>query len=408
MGCIYRRKNSKLYWIKYYKNGKPYAESSHSEKMEVAKRLLKKREGEICKGGLPGIYFDRVTYDELAADFLTDYSINKRKSQDRAELSLKHLNKYFSGMKVVDITTASIKEYIEKRMQIGLSNALINRELSALKRMIHLGSQCTPPKVGQVIYVPMLKESNTRKGFFEHKEFLSLRAALPHYLRPIITFAYHTGWRRGEILNLTWDKIDLKEGIVRLDPGETKNNEARTLFLNQELLKEVHSLNAKRRPGLSYVFHNDGNRIKDFRDAWRSACKKVGLQVRSDKNGEMIPAKLFHDFRRTAIRNMVRAGVHERVAMAISGHKTRSVFDRYNIINQDDLKEATLKQERYLQLQNGYSPDTTPNKKAPVQERPVCNTLISLAEVHGNRKHAIPSKCLIFQPSFLSIGFLSD
>ena len=101
----------------------------------------------------------------------------------------------------------------------------------------------------------------------------------------------------------------------------------------------------------------------------------------------MISSRLFHDFRRTAVRNMVRAGVHERVAMAISGHKTRSVFDRYNIINQDDLKEAARKQESYLRLQNGYILGTPPNEKASVEKRPDRKGLILLAEVHGNRTH---------------------
>jgi len=363
MGCIYRR--GKTLWIKYYRNGKSYAESTGSDKMEVAKRFLKKREGEISMGGLPGIYLDRVTFDELASDLITDYQINKRKSLERVELAVKHLEKMFSGMKVVNITTASIKTYIEDRMKSGLSNASINRELSALKRMFHLGLRCTPAKMGQVPYIPMLRESNTRKGFFEHEDFLALRDALPDYLKPVVTFAYHTGWRRGEILNLTWDKVDLNAGIVRLDPGETKNDDARTLYLNEELKKEMHQLFVKRRLGCPYIFNNDGRQIRDYRDAWQSACKKLGLQVKDKKTSRMVSARLFHDFRRTAVRNMVRAGVHERVAMAISGHKTRSVFDRYNIINQDDLKEATIKQEQYLQVQNGYNPGSTPKEKAP-------------------------------------------
>ncbi|MCG6534286.1 MAG: site-specific integrase [Syntrophales bacterium LBB04] len=346
-----------------------------------------KREGEISKGELPGIYLDRIIFDELGKDLITDYRINKRKSIDRAELAVKHLGDMFGGTRVAGITTASVKSYIEKRMQLGLANASINRELAALKRMFRLGARCTPAKVGHVPYIPMLRESNTRKGFFEHEDFLTLRNALPDYLKPVVTFAYHTGWRRGEILNLTWDKVDLKAGIVRLDPGETKNDDARTLYLNVELAKEMRDRHAKRHLGCPYVFHNAGHQIRDYRDAWQSACKKLGLQVKDEKSGRMISSKLFHDFRRTAVRNMVRAGVHERTAMAISGHKTRSVFDRYNIINQDDLKEATRKQEIYLWLQNGYNPDPPLNEKASVEERPFRNNLILMAEVHGNRTH---------------------
>jgi integrase len=365
VGCIYRR--GKKYWIKYYRNGKPYTESTHSDKKEVAKKLLNTREGEIAKGELPGIYLDKVTFDELGKDLITDYRINKRKSVDRVELAVKHLGEMFEGVKVVNINTASVKTYIEHRMKAGMANASINRELAALKRMFHLGARCTPAKVGLVPYIPMLRESNTRKGFFEHEDFLKLRDDLPDYLRPVVTFAYHTGWRKAEILNLTWDKVDLAAGIVRLDPGETKNDEARTVYLNEELAAVMKAQHKKRRLGCPYVFHNGGHQIRDYRDAWQRACKRLGLQVRDEKSGRMIAGKLFHDFRRTAVRNMVRAGVHERVAMAISGHKTRSVFDRYNIINQDDLREAARKQESYLRLQNGYNLGTPPSKKAPVK-----------------------------------------
>jgi hypothetical protein len=101
MGSIYKRGN--IYWIKYYRNGKPYRESCESKKESDAKRLLKKREGEISNGKLPGIYFEKVKFDELAEDFLTDYRINKKKSLKRAENSVGHLKKVFEGIRVVDI-----------------------------------------------------------------------------------------------------------------------------------------------------------------------------------------------------------------------------------------------------------------------------------------------------------------
>jgi len=207
-----------------------------------------------------------------------------------------------------------------------------------LKRMFHLGKRSR--KVNEIAYIPMLKESNVRKGFFEYDQFINIRDALPDYLKSIATFAFHSGWRKGEILGLTWDKVDMKQGIIRLDPGETKNDEARTLYMNEELLKEMRLVHSRRRLGCPFVFHHDGEPIRKFEKAWKAASKKVGL------NG-----KLFHDFRRTAARNMVRSGISERVAMVITGHKTRSIFDRYNIVSDQDLKEAAIKQQAFINSQ---------------------------------------------------------
>jgi len=233
--------------------------------------------------------------------------------------------------------------------------------------MFHLAAQCTPPKVNLIPYIPMLKESNVRKGFFEHSEYLAVKAALPEELRPIITFAYHSGWRKAEILGLTWDKVDLEQGVVRLDPGETKNEKGRTLYMNEELFQEIHKLHSKRRLDCPYLFNRDGVQIKGFRKAWDSACIKAGLweplrdgdgnvvTIKNKKGEEKIvkvPTKIPHDFRRTAIRDMIRSGTPERVAMEISGHKTRSVFDRYNIVSDEDLKEAARKKQMYHDRQD--------------------------------------------------------
>ena len=365
MGYVYKRGD--IYWLKYYRHGKPYRESSKSGKITKARRLLKEREGDIAKGKLPGIYFDKVAFNQLAEDFLTDYRINGRDTLSKAERSVKYLKEFFGGMKATEVTTDKAKTYIEKRMGDEMSNASINRELAALKRMFHLGAQCTPPRVNLIPYIPMLKESNVRKGFFENGEYLALRDALPEDLKPIITFAYHSGWRKAEILGLTWDKVDLKEGAVRLDPGETKNEEGRTLYMNDELLDEMRKLQGNRHLGCPYVFHRDGKPIGGFRKAWISACIKIGLceifkgsegraVVVKDKKGNekvvKVPTRIFHDFRRTAIRDMVRSGVSERVAMSISGHKTRNVFDRYNIVNDQDLKEAAKKKQAYHEKLN--------------------------------------------------------
>ncbi len=338
MGKLYKPKGSDYWYLDYRYKGKRIRESSKTKKKVVAEQMLKIREGEIAEGRLPSITFEKVTFRELASDMLTDYKINAKRSIDRVEQAIKkHLFPFFGSLKAPDITTAKVKQYVEIRLASGARNATINRELAFLKRMLNLGARQTPPKINRVPYIPMLSENNTRKGFFEADEFTAIMEHLPDYLKPIVLFAYRTGWRRGEILNLTWNRVDRKNGIVRLEAGETKNSDARTVYLDPELKAVVSQLFANRVIGDPHVFLRNGEPIKAMKEAWASACSKAG-----------IPGRLFHDLRRTAIRNMVRAGIPERVAMMISGHKTRSVFDRYNIVSDDDLRRAATQQSEYL------------------------------------------------------------
>lgn len=171
---------------------------------------------------------------------------------------------------------------------------------------------------------------------------------LPEELKPVLIFAFYTGCRRGEILGLQWSQVDLFERLIRLEPGTTKNKEARAIPLSREVLEMIvrqRALREQYHPQTPWVFfrHATGDTLRDFRGAWAAASKQCGLWDESAKR----PTRLLHDLRRTGVRNLVRAGVPERVAMAISGHKTRSVFDRYNIVNEADIKEAMHSVDRY-------------------------------------------------------------
>ncbi len=339
MGMLYRR--GRIWWIKYYRDRKPFRESSKSEKWADAKLLLRTREGQSEINFTPKTRTEGIGFRQLAADLMDEYRANNRKSfmwlKRRIEL---HLMPVFNGFSAIEITTDRARAYIIARQQQGASNGTINRELAALKRMFSLASRMTPPKVTHVPFIPMLKETNVRQGFFEHREYLALLHELPHHLKPLLTFGYFTGARKGELLQLQWCQIDLEARTAHLEPGTTKNGQARTIPLtdqllqllrNQEVTNQTHSANCE------FVFCRRGKQIGNFQRAWTSACKRAGLVGR-----------LFHDLRRSAVRNMVRAGVPERVAMAISGHKTRSVFDRYNIVAERDLHDAARRLEAHL------------------------------------------------------------
>jgi integrase len=344
MGRVFKR--GSVYWISYYHRGKEFRESSESHNESTAKKLLKKRIGEVAQGRLRGAKQDRLTFDNLAQALLADYQINGRRSLRSARLSISHLRKFFAFDHAIDITTDRIKAYAADRQKEKAANASINRELAALKRMFSLAVQ--EGRLSHSPYIPTLEEDNARQGFVDHGAFLALREKLATYLRDPIAFLYLSGWRLGEMKALEWRDVDLAGKVVHLRPEISKNKNGRLLPLSGELLEIMNRAHAKRRPHWPFVFHRDGEPIGDFRKAWSTACKATGLHP-----------LLVHDLRRTAVRNMVRARVSDRVAMALSGHKTRSVFDRYDIVSEADLAQAAERLQAHLGTQQNQ-PKVTP------------------------------------------------
>ncbi len=357
------------WWIKYTKNGQVFRESSGSEDRQDAIRLLKRRLGEIVTGKFAGLALERIRMAQLFDDVIQDYKDNERATVDDAEMRVrKHLLSAFGEIRAAEFSTQHVKQYVAMRQRERVANATINRELAIVRRAFNLAAQADPPRVARVPHIQALRENNIRTGFLEYEQYLHLRDELPWYVRPLHVVAYHVGPRRGELTCIRWPQVDFAAHQIRLNPGQTKNDEPRTLPIYGEMLhwlvmaKEILD---QKFPDCPWVFYNDqGQRIQSFYKAWASACERAG-----------VPGLLFHDLRRSAVRNMERAGIPRKVAMAISGHKTECVYRRYDIVAQRDLTNAAARMERYLESLSRDRAGTlsgTPEKKegTTCSERP--------------------------------------
>jgi integrase len=392
-GSIYRPKyrdkdgnliESMVYWVKYYKDGKPYRESTKKSEYEDARSFLLNRVKEVDEGKTPNIGLNKVKYDDLEKLIRGDYQDRGLKSTVTLNIRLESLKEYFGGVLVVKINSAKVRGYKDSRLADGVSNSTINRELSALRRMLVLGTRQTPPLVDRVLWWQELEEPAPREGFLEPDEFVAFRNHLPEYLKGYATFAYRTGWRSGETKGLTWDKVDLKRGTVSLRFGETKNKDNRLIALDSEL-KSVLAQAWAGRGTSDYVFTNkakDG-KLGDCRKAWDTAARKAGFD-------DLIP----HDFRRSAVRNLVRSGLHRTVAKKVTGHKSDGVFERYNITDERDMFLAAKTQEEYLKAKEAVSnaPDVTLETApatASTPARPVTGKVTGkVIEFRSRPKHA--------------------
>lgn len=260
------------------------------------------------------------------------------------------LRPFFGSLIAHQVGSRAVRLYVEQRRKAKMSNATINGELAILGRAFRLGLDHRPPLVKEVPPIKLLKPPPPREGFFEESELRLILKHMPLALQGAVLYYYSTGCRKSEATQLKWSQVDLENRAIRLEASQTKNSQAREIPIWGELLERLTFLKEERDskwPESPWVFSRDGEPILDFRGAWDTACQLAGLWEENSRrrNGRPGPTRYPHDFRRTAIRNLVRAGIPEKVAMAISGHKTRSIFDRYNIVTPTDLQEAGRRME---------------------------------------------------------------
>jgi len=334
------RRRGRIWWLRYQHGSERVEESAHTKDRAKAEKLLRERMRTAGTAGFVGPKAEQVTFADLKAAILHDYTVKKKnRSTKRVERALAHLEATFGLDKALAITAARIDAYIDARLHEGAKPATVNRELAALRRMFRLAAKMQ--MLPSVPAITLLREDNVREGFVEPADFDALLSVLRERgeldVADAAEFAYLTLARRGNVLGLQWSWCTLRidggavtGGSVRLPGAVTKNGKPLPLTLKGRLLDLVQRRWALRLSICALVFHRQGKAIVSFDGAWRAACEAVGLL-----------GVHFHDLRRSGARNLRRAGVPESVIMRMGGWKTRSMFERYNIVNEHDLAEAT-------------------------------------------------------------------
>jgi integrase len=232
------------------------------------------------------------------------------------------------------MTEDRLAKYVSLRQEQGAANATINRELEGLQRAFSLARN----RLAFAPTFPSLPEDNVREGFFDKADFYAVMQHLKDSdVRDFCEWGFWTGMRKGEIAALTWAAFNRESCTITLPGRSAKNRKPRTIPIRGDLEPIIQRRIAARRLDCPLIFHRAGLPVGDFRKIWKKACHMAG-----------IGSHMFHDLRRTAVRNMVRAGVDIAVAMRISGHRTRSVFDRYNIVSENDVERALAMTQAYV------------------------------------------------------------
>ncbi len=327
------------WWLDYSIGGKRHREPANTKVKSEAIDVLRQRIGDRKSGKVIGRP-DRVTLADLQAGLERHYQREGNRSLCRARQAFNHLEHFFGAKtRAMGITKSAVAAYLERRLAERAARGTACYEVRILGAAFGVAVEEELLAVRPVFRLPSLR--NARIGFFEEGDFAALLVELPAHLRPVVSFLRMTGWRKSEVLGLTWDQVDWEGGTIRLHATQTKGGDARIFpFSRSPELKQLLEERWAEKDGL-FVFHRRGLRDKSFRRTWTRACRKAGLEGR-----------LVHDLRRSAARDFRRRGVSEGEIMRLCGWKTRAMFDRYNIIDEADLAEAVAKRFEGLPMAN--------------------------------------------------------
>jgi integrase len=331
-GCLFQR--GRIWWIAYSWRGHSYKESSGSPDQREAQKLLRKRLKEVDKPHfVDPAREQRYTLDDMLEIIRLDYVRKQNRSFENVEYCFKHLQEGFKFHRVMDITDEKVAAYGDERLKTA-ARASVNRELAHLRHGFKLMFE--KRMISTMPVIKLFEGENVRKGFIAVAEFNAVLEKMPDVdARDLAEFLYHSAWRSGEAMALQWSWID--GNMIRLPAEIAKNKKARPLPLTGNLMEVIERRRKLRRLDCPYVFHRNGRPIKSFRKGFKTAAKLAG-------SDGLLP----HDTRRSAVRNFRRSGLSESEGMALSGHRTNSVYKRYDIISDDDLMESMNRVQDHL------------------------------------------------------------
>jgi integrase len=357
-----KRSRRVKYWITYRnKTGEQKKESLEKCGLDpfsikeaedlLSKRKVQKRENRVFEI-LPE---SKMTFEELSEWYLDQESVKFLASYEIIKMKLNEFNKHFGSMIIADIKPVDLKNYQIKRQKEGLAPGTVDQDIGKVKTMVYMAFDNdlvggNTLRAFKKTKKTLKKGSDVRDRILSPDEFDSLMKHAKGHTKNVIATAYYTGMRRGEILNLTWDKVDLKQRLIRLEPGDTKDREARDVPICNELFEILRSMpNRIQQAGEpNIVFQFRHKPVFDIRRGLSRACKAAGIKYgRNVKDGFV-----FHDLRHTFNTNMRKAGVAESVIMKITGHSTREMFDRYDTVDGEDTRKAVVKFSDYLLTAN--------------------------------------------------------
>lgn len=268
-------------------------------------------------------FTEESKFNEMAAELQKYYTGDKKAGRCLIN-SLQNVVNYFYETPAKDMESKLLDYRIERQKE-GMANDSINLEFRLLQRVFTYNKLPAPD-------VPFLKYK-VRDGVFAHEEYLRVKDALPEYCRALVGLAYISGMRQNEMLTLKWDQVDLSTGKITLKASDTKSGKKRFIFLKGEyldMLIQHRKWVMNKNNFCPFVFTYDGKtQLKSIKRQWKIALEETKLQ-----------GKIFHDFRRSALTNLIRAGVSETTSMRISGHASANVFKRYQITNEEDIELA--------------------------------------------------------------------